>query len=437
MKILLITPRRESKFLKKVENFFYLPRLSMPTVAALTPPNIEVLHIDEHIQKIDYHLNVNIVGITTWTSTAVHAYEIADRFRKRGITVVLGGLHASALPHEALEHSDSVVIGEAEGVWEELLKDFEKNNLKKIYDGTKTRPDLSKVPLPRRDLMKSNSFIKTQSIQATRGCPFQCDFCSVTHFFGNTYRLRPLENVIEDIKRSNSKIIYFVDDNIMGNPRYTEELFKRLIPLKKRWIGQSSLTITYNEHLLKLARKSGCIALLVGLESLHGAHLKKLGKEKNLENKYIKQIHKLHKHDIAIDASIVFGFDDDDPTIFERTLNFCIKAKVDIASFHLLTPYPGTPTFNMLEKEGRLLHKDWSKYDENHVVFLPKKMTSECLQNGFDWLWKEFYSMKNIHKRSRYGFWPKAIFYFIANLPYYLDTKNIKVSHPHKYYKKL
>ncbi|MBN1156861.1 B12-binding domain-containing radical SAM protein [Candidatus Woesearchaeota archaeon] len=428
MRILLITPWRESKFLKKVEKYFYLPRLSMPTLAAITPPGIKLFHVDEYDKEIDYDQNPDIVGITSWTSTAPRAYEIADRFRKRGVPVVIGGLHVSALPQEGLKHADSVVIGEAECVWRDLLEDFKNGKLKKIYDGTKKRPDMNHVPSPKRNLMKSTSPIQTQSVQATRGCPFSCDFCSVTHFFGNTYRLRPLKNVIEDIRRIKGRFVYFVDDNIVGNRKYAKELFKALIPFKKKWIGQSSLSITQDESLLKLAKKSGCLGLLIGLESLHGANLKKIGNKQDIENDYIRQIRKLHKHGIGIDASLVFGFDDDDPAIFRRTLRFCIKAKVDVASFHLLTPYPGTPLYNKLEKEDRLLHKDWSKYDENHVVFQPKKMSIDCLQKGFVWIWKEFYSTKSIMKRWKYNLGLKSFFFYVvANLPYHLDTRKLRV----------
>ncbi len=434
MRILLITPQRESRFLKKTERFFFLPRLTMPVIAALTPPDVKVRLVDEYVEKINYKEHVDLVGITTWTSTAHRAYKIADRFRERGVPVILGGLHASALPEEALEHADAVVIGEVEGVWLRLIDDFRNHRLQRIYDGTIQRPDITKIPIPRRKLIKSNSLIKTQSVQATRGCPFACEFCSVTNFFGNTYRFRNVDEVIKDVKSTNSKLIYFVDDNIIGNRKYAEQLFTKLIPLKKKWVGQSTLTIANNESLLKLAAKSGCIGLLVGLESLSGTNLKKLGLIEDREKFYKKQINKIHEYNIAVDASIVFGFDEDEPKIFERTLKFCVQAKVDLASFHLLTPYPGTPLYNRLDKENRLLHKDWSKYDENTVVFHPAKMSVKCLQNGFNWTWKEFYSISSVIKRLRYNLWFKSIFYLAANLPYHLDTRRFQVYHPLRYH---
>ena len=374
------------------------------------------------------------MGITTRTSTAYRAYKIADRFRNRGIHVILGGLHASALPEEALKHADAVVIGEAEGVWLSLIEDFRNHRLQKIYDGTKQLPDMAKIPIPRRDLMKSNSIIKIQTVQATRGCPFSCEFCSVTTFFGNTYRYRNIEEVIKDVKSTTSKIILFLDENIIGNRRYAEELFTELIPLKKKWIGQTTLSIANNDSLMKLAAKSGCFGLLIGFESLSGTYLKKLGKINNREKFYKEQIDKIHKHGITVDASIIFGFDTDDPTIFERTLKFCLTANIAIATFHLLTPYPATPLYNRLDKENRLLHKDWSKYDENTVVFRPLKMSAECLQNGFNWVWKEFYSVSSMLKRLKHNLWFKSIPYLAGNLPYHLDARKLKVYHPSHYY---
>lgn len=425
MRVLLITPKKESMFLKKVEKVFYLPRLTMPVIAALTPSDIEVFVIDENIEEINYDMDIDLVGITTWTSTALEAYKIADEFRARNITVVMGGIHVSALPEEALEHADAVVVGEAENVWSELIENFKNSNLHRIYNGSEYHPDLVGLPFPKRNLLKSNSFLRLQSVQATRGCPFSCDFCSVTTFFGKTYRFRPIKEVIRDVETTQSKLIFFVDDNIVGNIKYAEKLFTELIPLRKKWVGQSTLTIT-NSKILNLAAKSGCIGLLIGFESLHGAKLKKFVNKTNLERWYTEETKKIHDRGIGIDASMIIGFDDDDSSMFERTVEFCIKAKMDLVSYHILTPYPGTPLYNRLNEQHRLLHKNWSKYDENHVVFRPARMSIETLENGFYWMWKEFYSLGSVLRRLRRNMTLKAFFYLAVNFPYYLDTHKVK-----------
>jgi len=373
-----------------------VPLLGVTTVAALTPPHIEVSLTDENLQKINFDKEVDLIGITAMTSTACRAYEIADTFRKKGKNVVLGGFHPSALPEEAIQHADSVVIGEAEGVWPALLRDFEAGKLKKFYQ-RKDWANLEKLPIPRRDLLKRKAYRLFNAVETSRGCPFRCNFCSVSSHFGNAYRCRPIEDIIEEVKTLEGEYIFFVDDNIVGIPRRAKELFKALIPYKKKWIGQASTIFARDEELLKLAAQSGCIGMFIGFESLSKASLKEAGKSFNITARYKEDIKKMHAHGISVNGSFIFGFDHDDTSVFERTVKFIEDAKLDTVSLFTLTPFPGTPLSRKLAEENRILTKDWSKY--GGVVFKPKLMSPEALREGSVWAWKECYSYRSIFKR--------------------------------------
>jgi len=367
-------------------------------IAALTPPEFEISISDENISIVDLHKNVDLVGITTLTQTANRAYEIADSYRARGIKVVLGGIHASVLPEEASRHADSVVIGEAEGIWPIVIDDFKSNSLKTIYRQDK-RPNLINLPVPRRDLFAQASYLLPQTIVTTRGCPHKCSFCSVTTFMGHTYRCRPIEEIIKEIELFNTnKPILFLDDNITGNPKFAKELFRALIPYKINWAGQCSVTIAKDDELLKLAAASGCILLAIGFESISPTSLTLVGKKANWVDKYEADIRKIHSHGIGIHGFFIFGFDEEDDSVFNRTLRFAQKMKLESAQFSLLRPYPGTALYESLDKAGRLLTKDWSKYGDG-LMFEPKSMSKDKLEKGQLWTFLKFYSLPSIFKR--------------------------------------
>jgi len=367
-------------------------------LAALTPPDVEVKITDENVDPIDFDEDIDLVGVTGMVMHASRAYEIAERFRQRNIPVVMGGPHASSLPFEAKKHADAVVIGEAEDVWEGLIEDLGKGSLKPFYKAD-AFCSLKGMPYPRRDLLRKEAYMTVNCVQTSRGCPHQCDFCHVTHFFGKTYRCRPVEEVIEEVTRLEGDFIVFIDDNIAGNRQYAQDLFMRLKPLKKKWASQASLTLTRDPELLKLAAESGCVSLFLGMESLSPENLKEVHKGFNQVHQYVDAIRALHDHDIMIVAGLIFGLDHDDEGVFERTLRFCDTNRIELPSFFLLTPLPGTPLFQKMESEGRLLHKDWTKYNGATVVFKPKLMTEETLQRGFNWVCKEAYSWRSILKR--------------------------------------
>jgi radical SAM superfamily enzyme YgiQ (UPF0313 family) len=401
LKIRLIDPAYEHPFIshsQRVIKNIWFAHLTLTTLAALTPPDIDVQITDENVEPIDFQEDVDFVGITGMVMHAPRAYEIASRFRQRGIPVVMGGPHASSLALEAKEHVDAVVIGEAENVWGGLIEDLKKGCLKPFYKAD-TYCSMERMPYPRLELLKKNAYMTVNCVQTTRGCPYQCDFCHVTHFFGKTYRCRPVDDVIEEVKRLQGEFIVFIDDNIAGNRQYAKELFARLKPLKKKWASQASITLSRDPELLKLAADSGCVSLFIGIESLSSENLKEVNKSFNRASQFEEGIKAIHDHDIMILAGLIFGLDHDDEGVFERTLRFCERNRIELPSFFLLTPLPGTPLFQRMESEGRLLHKDWGKYNGATVVFKPRLMTEETLQKGFNWVCKEGYSWGSIFKR--------------------------------------
>lgn len=401
MRVRLIDPAPKDSILmqtaKDIKSYWFA-RLSLTTIAALTPAEIEVAITDENVEPIDFNEDVDLVGLTAMTMHAPRAYEIADRFRARGITVVMGGLHASSLPQETKQYVDAVVIGEAECVWEDLLHDFQNGQLKPFYKSNHFC-SLKAQPLPRLDLLKKKRYCTINCVQATRGCPFSCDFCSVAQFFGNTYRYRPVDEVIEEIKSLPPGYFTFVDDNIMGKPTYAKELFQKLTPLKKKWTSQGSLTMAKDTKLLKMAAESGCYALFVGIESLSQDNLSSMNKSINHVSQYEEAIKIIRDHGIMVVGSFIFGFDHDDEAVFEHTVKFCEKNKIELPIFFILTPVPGTRLYQRMEKEGRILHKDWSKYNGSNVVFKPKLLSEETLFNGYSWAFQETYSYQSMAKR--------------------------------------
>ena len=419
MKIRLIDPAYEHPYIshsQKVIKNIWFARLTLTTLAALTPPEIEVKITDENVEPVDFDEDVDLVGVTGMLMHAPRAYQIAERFRQRGIPVVMGGPHASSLSLEAKEHVDAVVIGEAENVWEGLIEDVRKGCLKPFY-----RADafcsMEKLPFPRLDLLRKDAYMTINCVQTTRGCPHQCDFCHVTHFFGKTYRCRPVDEVIEEVKRLEGDFLVFIDDNIAGNRRYAKELFTRLRPLKKQWASQASMTLTRDPELLKLAAESGCVSLFIGVESLSSENLKDVNKSFNQVHQLGEAMKAVHDHDIMVLAGFIFGLDHDDEGVFERTLRFCERNRIELPTFFLLTPLPGTALFQRMESEGRLLHKDWGQYNGATVVFKPRLMTEETLQRGFNWACKEGYSWGSIFKRV---FHPQQRFFtrVLSNIAY-------------------
>ena len=395
--ILIITPRWPDQSLWGLIGIKF-PYLALTTLASLVPDSCQVKIIDENVDPVDFDFPADLVAVSLMTPLAPRGYAIADRFRKKGIPVVIGGVHATMAPEEAARHADAVVVGEGELLWPEVIGDFRAGSLKKRYVRDRFAP-LTSLPLPRRELLKRGSYLFQNTLQTTRGCPNDCDFCSVSSFYGRTYRFRPVGEVIQEIKTLKGNLIFFVDDNIIGNRTYARELFENLKPLKRRWVSQATLNLTRDRRLLTLARESGCLGLLVGFESLSQSILNNLGKTFYRVQQYREAIRILHDQGIGIQGSFIFGHDDDPPDSFDQVVDFCQDNKMDAVLFSLLTPFPGTRIFDRFLEEKRLLHFNWDKYDMNHVVFRPKQMTPEALERRFLGAYKKIYSLPSVVNR--------------------------------------
>lgn len=399
MRIQLISPAWRDPFWESSKTKSIFPPLNLLQVAALTPPDIEVSVVDEGLQNIDYSAPYDLVALTAMTAIAPRAYQIADTFRQRGIPVVMGGMHASALPQEALEHVDAVVVGEAESSWPHLISDFKAGQMQSMYR-SQERPKLIGLSIPRRDLLNRKGYLVPNTVQTTRGCPFDCSFCTVTKFFGRTYRSRPIEEIEQELRSLDGKFVAFIDDNIVGNPSFAKKLFPVLAKHKIKWFSQGSITMAADDELLRMAADSGCMGMFIGFESLSPASLKEMKKSKvNNAETYRDAIKHIHSYGIAIEGAFVFGFDHDTEDVFEQTVRFAQETKLEAAQFGILTPFPGTPLRDKMEAEGRITDNDWSRYDIAHVVYEPMQMSAKTLQEGVNWTWQEFYSMGSIVRR--------------------------------------
>ena len=394
MQIELIAPASEDST--------YLPRMGLGILAALAEPTDEVTYSDDLVRPFDIQKDlktVDLVGISVDSKTARRSYEIATAYRRGGVSVVLGGIHPTALPEEAALFADAVVVGEAEEVWPHLLSDFKAGKLKPRYGGA--WPVLGGRPYARRDLFKSKKYIPFQVVQTMRGCPYPCEFCSVSTANGVTMRFRPVDDVLGELKLLGPRIL-FADDNVMIHRKHSAELFTRMIDLDKTWVGQCSLAAVRRLENVELMAKSGCKALFIGFESVDDATLKQMGKRQNHSSEYREVVQMLHDHGIATWGSFVFGFDSDNSEVFERTAQFAIDAQLTMASFAILTPYPGTKLYKRLQAEGRLLDSRWwlrKHHDADSPYFIPKQMTREQLHEGWQRAWKMLYSPSSIWKR--------------------------------------
>jgi radical SAM superfamily enzyme YgiQ (UPF0313 family) len=367
---------------------FRFSLLSLLSVAAETPPGAQVRIVDEQVDVIPWADPVDLVGITCMTATAPRAYEIADRFRARGVPVVLGGMHPTFCPDEAAQHADAVVLGEAEGLWPQVVNDVRQKRLQRFYRHA-TPPDLRGLkPLPRH-LLASRRYATAQAVQATRGCPHGCDFCAVAAFHQRTHRCRPVDEVVREVAELRGRFFVFVDDNLVANRAYALALFKALRPLHKRWISQVTLSLAEDTELLELAAEAGCIGVFVGLETFSAGNLEAIRKLHNKVERYREAIRQFHAHGIGVEAGIVFGLPGDRADVFARTLQLLDALEVDAVLVSIFTPLPGTPRGAAMA--ARILDRNWAHYDFHHVVFEPWGMTAEALQAGHDWVTHQFY----------------------------------------------
>jgi radical SAM superfamily enzyme YgiQ (UPF0313 family) len=401
MHILLISPADKRLKVKrlgersKVSWMYRSGRVSLLAVADATPEEHAIRFLDEHVEPVNYNIHADVVGVSFSTPLAHRAYEIGDEFRRRGVPVIFGGYHPTFLPDEALEHCDAVCIGEAEPVWPRMLHDLENWKLGRSYHSV-ARTDLMRSRPLRRTQWDSDSHEILNVVVTGRGCPHACDFCSVTEFFGNTYRHRPVDEIVKEVESLGDRLVHFGDDNIVADRVFAAELFRAMVPLKKHWMGQATLSIADDPELVKLAGRSGCSGLFIGLESLARENLEASGKGFNDTARYTDSIKTLTDEGIAVLAGFVFGFDHDDYRVFDRTVKFIKETNLIATQIAILTPFPGTRLYDRLESEKRIFDRDWRKYDYRHVVFSPKRMTAPELQDGTDWAIGETYSLTSL-----------------------------------------
>ena len=379
---------------------FKFPSLSLAVLAAATPPEWEVALCDENIETLDYSIDADLVAITAMTPQAPRAYEIAAGFRAAGKTVVMGGFHASNLPDEALSHVDSVVVGEGDLIWPQLLDDFSRKQLKPSYRSTLLL-DMTAIPVARREIFRDKRYLLKNTLQTTRGCPFDCEFCSVTAFYGRKYRERPVELVLAELEtlRKDGSFAFFVDDNLVANRTYALALFRGMQGMGLKWLSHAPIDFAADPELIRAAGESGCVGMFVGFESLNQEILKAIGKVTNRSHLYQDYARAFRDNGIGILGSFVLGCDGDTPDSFPKLLRFCEEAQLEAAIFPVLTPYPGTRVRKRLEAEGRITSNAWQDYDMEHVTFAPQGMSSQELQAGYDWLNSSFYSFSSMFRR--------------------------------------
>ena len=421
MKILLINPNPSisiknnstTSSLERMKGRFFIisAPLAFQMLASVTPKQHLVTMLDEIYQNIDFNIDCDLVGITAMTPGAPRAYEIADEFRKKNVTVVIGGNHATGLPKEAKKHADSVVVGEAEETWPKLLIDFEEGKLKPFY--YQTNPvDLKKIPPPKRDVI-NRSFIAA-GVQTSRGCPFKCKYCFYSNsLHGNVYRKRPIEKVVEEIKNIPQKLIIFHDSSFTIDLDYTKKLFRALKGLNKKFICLGNVDVLCkDDDLLDLSAEAGCIQWHVGFESLSPQALKEVGKKTNKVENYLKTVEKIHNHGMNVHGFFMFGFDGESISVFDETLEFLRKANLDSVDFSILVPYPGTKLYDELLEENRILIKDWSQYSFNkNIVFQPINKSQEEIYKNMKRLVYSYHSYPFLSQRLL-GLFKRGFFNF-------------------------
>jgi radical SAM superfamily enzyme YgiQ (UPF0313 family) len=446
MKILLVSPERERK--KEEAFLFKLSFLNLPYIAAVTPPGVEVKIVDEAFDQINFEEKVDLVGITAQTPVAPRAYQIADEFKRRGIPVVMGGVHASMLPQEALQHVDAVVVGEGEAVWPGLIEDLRKGQMRRVYEGSDFFK-ASDLPFPRRDLLNQKFYFPLKLLETTRGCPHHCDFCGVSKFFGFRYRNRPIGEIERELKTLfhegpvmnpllknilslfskdlpyflKRRLLYIIDSNVAGDRRFCLELLSLLKEFDLLWYGHAPVSIAFDQPLLEGFAQSGCIAINLGFESFSEKNLKAMGKGFNQPSRYAEAVNRIHDQGVGIMGTFIVGLDDDDPGVFQRIIDFSVGSKLDWALTFIMAPYPGTDSFLRLEKEGRILSRNWEKYDSLHVVYQPLGMSVAELEKGMKKAWKEVFSTSSIYNRVLKRPWIHPLFYLAMNWGFHRLTK--------------
>ena len=402
MKVKMILPRKtatDSPFWRPIK-YSLFPPLGLALLAGYLDPDDDVEICDEHVEDVDYDDEPDLVVIEAYITSATRAYEIANRYRARGVHVCLGGLHPTALPYEAVQYADTVFLGPGEDTWPRFLADFRDHRPGRIYRSHERT--LVGAPAPRRDLIKRDLYLVPNSLVVSRGCPHVCDFCYKESFFsgGRSFYLQPLDDALAEIDRLPGRHLYFLDDNLFGSPPFAAALFAGLRGMGRVWQAAATVQAMLQPNLLEQAVAAGCRSLFIGFETLSDANLREQGKLQNLaqgeasgdsRSRYEVAIRRLHELGVMVNASFVFGMDRDDPSVFARTVDWAVRQGIETATFHILTPYPGTALSRRLAAEGRIVHSDWDLYDTRHAVFRPARMSALQLEAGYRRAYREFY----------------------------------------------
>jgi radical SAM superfamily enzyme YgiQ (UPF0313 family) len=377
------------------------PPLGLATLAAYLRPDDEAVIVDEHVERLDTSDTPDLVVIQVYITSAYRAYRIADEYRARGVFVALGGLHVTSLPAEAAPHADAIFLGPGEQTFPKFLADFRAGSEQPVYRSTDGR-SLEDVPLIRRDLIRRRNYLVPNSIVVTRGCPQHCDFCYKDAFFqgGRSFYTQRVDAALAEIGRLPGRHLYFLDDHLLGDPRFARELFEGMRGMNRLFQGAATVDSVLRGDLIERAADAGLRSLFVGFETLTPENLRRSHKRQNLGRDYTAVTARLHSLGIMINGSFVFGMDDDDEDVFRRTVDWAIEQGITTATFHIQTPYPGTGLHARMEREGRITTRDWDRYDTRHVVYRPLRLTATALKDGYDWAYREFYTWSSIAAAS-------------------------------------
>jgi len=400
MKVKMILPaltEAKSPFWRPIK-YSLFPPLGLATLAAYLDDSDEVSLVDEHVKTLNMNDEPDLVVIQVYITSAYRAYEIADQYRAKGAYVCLGGLHVTSLPSEAAQHANTIFIGPGEDIWPAFLNDYRSGQPKREYQ-SKTRTLLD-IPLPRRDLIKRNLYLVPNSIVVSRGCPYRCDFCYKEAFFkgGKSFYTLTVDRALSEISSLPGRHLYFLDDHLFGNPFFASELFEGIRGLDRLWQAAGTVQSILKPGLMEKAVEAGLRSLFVGFETLNPNNLKLQHKYQNLDRDYSKAIQRLHDLGVMVNASFVFGMDEDDSTVFDRTVEWAIEQGIETATFHILTPYPGTVLHENMQREKRILTSNWDLYDTRHTVFSPTKLAPEALEAGYWHAYDEFYKWSSIFR---------------------------------------
>jgi len=392
--------------------------LVLPYLAALTPEDWEICLVDEVVRPVDLEWPADVVAITTWTLSSYRAYDLAAEFRKRGRKVILGGPHAYFYPEEASRHCDAAAVGEGEVIWRSILEDAAAGRLQRLYRAEPVK-DLSQLPLPRYDLLDLRPYglVKTFAVQATRGCPMKCSFCSERIYMGNSFRFRPIEDVIEEIKRLPSRNVFFAESNFGGHRRHAMELMEALVPLRLRWSTLWSLNLCADKEFLDLAQRSGLLHVNIGMESIQGETITAMGKGQNKPRQYKEIIADLRRRRISFSLNFIFGWDTETAEAFPSTLRFLEEQKVPVAYFNVLTPEKGTEYYDRMLEEGRILNAtEIGRWPGQPCHIVPQHCTPGELEQGVQGIQRQFYSFSSLLRRLPFPLTTSAIASWVLNL---------------------